>query len=121
VPRRFVRNIRAILHNCEKQGLLVANARFQIKLDKKSRKRGPPPLLNHLRGKLDYLAMVRGNYDALYVKLATRAHSITPMFKYGVQSPQTLQISMISLLMRSDRPRKGCERYRDNAGNRFFA
>jgi hypothetical protein len=84
VPRRFVRNIRAIFHNCEEQGLLVANARFQTRLDKKSRRGGPPTLLEHLRGKLDYLRMVRGRFDGLYVNLAKRGHLIRPMFEYGV-------------------------------------
>jgi RNA-directed DNA polymerase len=84
VPREFVRNIRAILHDCETRGLPAANARFQGTLDRKSRKGSPPPLLAHVRGKLDYLRMVRGRYDELYVKLAVRAHAITPMYNYGI-------------------------------------
>ena len=84
VPRRFVRNIRAILHDCEQHGLPAADARYRGGLDTKSRRGGSPPLLEHLKGKLDYLRMVRGKYDELYVKLIRRAHSIKPLVKYGI-------------------------------------
>lgn len=90
VPRKFVRNIRAIIYDCERRSLSAADARFRANLDKKSRRGASPSLFAHLRGKLDYLRMVRGSYDELYVKLAVRAHSIAPMFDYGVAVAMSL-------------------------------
>ncbi len=84
LPRRFVRNIRAILHDCEKNGLAEADNRFRNGLDKKQRYGVSPPLLKHIRGKLDYLRMVRGSGDPLFVKLALRAQRLSSVFKGGV-------------------------------------
>lgn len=72
-----------MIHDCEKNYSL-ANARFQDKFDKKQRRGSSPHLKEHIRGKLDYLRMVRGDDDLLYSKLALRAHRVLKFFKYGV-------------------------------------
>ena len=84
VPRRFIRNLRAILYDCEKNGIEAADARFRNGLDKKQRYGKSPPLIEHIRGKLDYMRMVRGGADPLYVSLALRAQQLFRPFKYGV-------------------------------------
>jgi RNA-directed DNA polymerase len=84
VPRDFVRNVRSILHDCEANGVQQATLRFLLKDKKKTRLRTAPPILKHLRGKLDYLKMVRGGDDPIYVRLAIRAEKILPTKKYGI-------------------------------------
>jgi RNA-directed DNA polymerase len=84
VPRAFVRNIRSILHDCELNGLQIAIQRF-LRIDKRKTRLGASPaLLGHLRGKLDYLKMVRGADDLIYARLAVRAEKIAPTKGYGI-------------------------------------
>jgi RNA-directed DNA polymerase len=73
VPREFVRNIRSVLHDCERRGVVAADERFRGGIDRKTRRGAPPPLVLHLLGKLAYLRMVRGASDYLYLRLAIRA------------------------------------------------
>lgn len=72
-PREFVRNIRSILHDCERHGADIANDHFQNGIDRRSRRGPSPSLARHLFGKLAYLRMVRGGDDGLYLRLALRA------------------------------------------------
>lgn len=87
VPREFVRNIRSILHDCERRGVVAADERFRGGLDQRTRRGGSPPLGLHLLGKLAYLRMVRGASDALYLRLALRARRVlnggTPVKIFG--------------------------------------
>jgi hypothetical protein len=84
VPRVFVRNIRSILHDCELNGTQTATNKF-IQIDKRKIRLGASPsLLEHLRGKLDYLKMVRGGDDQIYARLAIRAEKIAPTREYGI-------------------------------------
>jgi RNA-directed DNA polymerase len=83
VPRKFIRNLRAMIHDCEKN-YMVANSRFRDLFDRKERRASSPSLAEHIRGKLDYLRMVRGDDDLLYSKLALRAQRALRFFKYGI-------------------------------------
>lgn len=68
VPRSFVRQIRAMLHAWKLDGPTRA-------LDDHIRKHGPTSARTFeavLRGKLAYLAMVRGKHDIIYQKLKYR-------------------------------------------------
>jgi RNA-directed DNA polymerase len=85
VPRDYVRNIRSILHDCESNGMLKANLKFLQKDKKKARVGASPPVLVHLRGKLDYLRMVRGADDPIYARLAIRAEKLSTTKKHGVE------------------------------------
>ncbi len=59
VDRKFIRSIRAMLHNWEKKGLHWA---AQVNLSENH-------FLNHLNGKLMFLRMVRGKDDTIYRRL----------------------------------------------------
>lgn len=71
VSRKFVRQIRAMLHAWQKFGLDAAQQDFWTKYDKKHR--GPhvrtPSFKKVVKGKIDYLRMVKGRDDAVYLKL----------------------------------------------------
>jgi len=73
IRRRYYRNIRAMLHAWEKYGYQKAENEFKTKYDKRNRlrteyKKGPI-FINVIKGKIEWLKMVRGP-DALYNKLA---------------------------------------------------
>lgn len=79
VARKYVKDIRAILHIWEKYGLNAAFATFypRYKSEKCQLHRGEPNLLNVISGKLCYLKMVKGDTDPVYVKLNTQFLRLT--------------------------------------------
>jgi RNA-directed DNA polymerase len=77
VPRDYIRRIRAILNDVRKSGYSSAEAKFRALDGTRIPRAGPPPSLHaHLRGKLEYLRMVRGDGDTLYVEYALRARKL---------------------------------------------
>ncbi|MHB1419863.1 MAG: reverse transcriptase domain-containing protein [Bacillota bacterium] len=78
VPRKYIRQIRAMLHAWEKYGLQNAQSTFIDRYDIKSRApfRETPRFDKVLKGKLSYLAMVRGNNDPVYRKLLEKYASL---------------------------------------------
>lgn len=71
VTRKYVKDIRAILHIWGKYGENAAYATFYplYKSEKCQLHRGEPNLENVLSGKLCYLKMVKGENDPVYTKL----------------------------------------------------
>jgi RNA-directed DNA polymerase len=82
VPRRFVRQVRAMLHAWERYGLEAAEQEFRQKpkYDRRSRRPdAPPPSFGRvLRGKLDFLKMVKGESDTTYRRLRNKLHALDP-------------------------------------------
>jgi len=81
VTRRFVRQIRAMIHAVEKYGDEAAEGEFHERYNvKRSRRPGaePPSLRRVLRGKLDFLGMIKGENDAVYRRLRGRLNGIKP-------------------------------------------
>lgn len=71
VPRTFVRQIRAMLHNWEKLGYENAQEKFLSFYTPKSSRPGKQvtELRNVVGGKINYLKMVKGGDDAIYKTL----------------------------------------------------
>lgn len=71
VARKYVKDVRAILHIWEKYGINAAFATFypRYKSEKCQLHRGEPNLINVISGKLCYLKMVKGEHDPVYTKL----------------------------------------------------
>lgn len=71
VTRKYVKDVRAILHIWEKYGINAAYATFypRYKSEKCQLHRGEPNLVNVISGKLCYLKMVKGENDAVYSRL----------------------------------------------------
>jgi RNA-directed DNA polymerase len=78
VSRKYVRQIRAMLHAWEKFGHDEAQKEFYRKYDRRSRNpdQGAPDFRDVVRGKLAFLKMVRGKNDRVYLNLLTRARTI---------------------------------------------
>lgn len=71
VDRRYVRRIRAMLHSVEKLGLTNAEAKY-------SSNGGKGSLAAHLRGKLAYVAHLKGQTDPVVRSLAQRYNKSFP-------------------------------------------
>lgn len=80
ITRKFSNQIRAIIHAIEKHGLEAAEREFLAKHTKKHRNpKSPAPfLLRVLKGKIDFLGMVRGKFDPLYLKYLLQLKQIAP-------------------------------------------
>ena len=79
VRRRFVRQIRAMLHAWQKFGIDGAQAEFESRYDRRHRCDGGHPRFSAvLRGKLAYLSMVRGSDDRLFRSLLRRYCDLDP-------------------------------------------
>lgn len=74
VSRKYVKDLRSILHIWEKYGFDAAYATFypRYKSEKCQLHRGEPNLINVISGKLCYLKMVKGDNDPIYSKLNTQ-------------------------------------------------
>ncbi len=74
VARKYVRDLRCILHVWEKEGYAKAYSYFYplYKREKGYIKKGEPVMENVIGGKLNYLAMVKGSKNPTYLKLLER-------------------------------------------------
>jgi RNA-directed DNA polymerase len=83
VPRKFVREIRAILHNIKIKGLADCQRDYEAKYASK-RQRHPkaaiPPLKLVVQGKIEFVGMVRGKDDDLYYKFLKTLDDLVPDF-----------------------------------------
>lgn len=79
VTRKYVKDVRAILHIWEKYGINAAYATFypRYKSEKCQLHRGEPNIVNVISGKLCYLKMVKGESDPVYAKLFAQFSRLT--------------------------------------------
>lgn len=72
VARKYVKDIRAILHIWERYGLNAALSAFypRYKAERGALLRGEPNIENVISGKLCYLKMVKGENDPQYIRLS---------------------------------------------------
>lgn len=79
VTRKYVKDVRAILHIWEKYGINAAFATFypRYKSEKCQLHRGEPNLINIISGKLCYLKMVKGEKDSIYIRLHNQFERLT--------------------------------------------
>jgi RNA-directed DNA polymerase len=71
VPRRLLSQVRAMLHAWDKHGLIDAEKEYQAKYDKKHRAgyRGRPSFKYVLKGKIEFISMVRGKSSPVFLRL----------------------------------------------------
>lgn len=74
VRRKYIKEIRSMLHNWESYGYAKANKRFVDCYQQGGRKKynTVPDMKNVIDGKLEYLKMVKGQGDITYLKLKDR-------------------------------------------------
>jgi RNA-directed DNA polymerase len=71
VKRKFLRQVRAMLHATERWGVAGAAAHFDSKYDRRQRLK-KPDFLRVLRGKIEFVGSVRGRDDIIYLLLLDR-------------------------------------------------
>ena len=83
VRRTYIREIRAILHNMRTKGLDECQREYESKYAHR-RQRNPkattPPLRLILKGKIEYVGMVRKKEDKLHYRLVKELDSLIPNF-----------------------------------------
>lgn len=81
VDRRFVREIRAMLHSWRVKGLDDCQKHYEAQyLGRRHRHPGAPapPFIWVVKGKIEFLGMVRGKEDELYRKLMRQLATLSP-------------------------------------------
>jgi RNA-directed DNA polymerase len=96
VKRKLIRQIRAMLHAWEKFGFEAAQSEFYKQYDKKFRSQWKtnPNFGRVVKGKIEYLGMVRGKNDPIYVNLCNRLKNLAPELVKDLKSitPQNERI-----------------------------
>lgn len=78
VSRKYIRDLRCLLHVWETKGYAIAYSYFYplYKKEKGYIKKGEPVMENVIGGKLNYLKMVKGASNATYLKLLNRFNKL---------------------------------------------
>lgn len=91
VSRKFVRQVRAMIHDWSVNGLEEAQRRHHEQYYR-YRDRDPKPSLQRIvRGKLDFLKMVRGPYDPVRMRLQEQLANVWPEYR-EVLSKEKMEI-----------------------------
>lgn len=98
VDRRFIRNLRAMMHNIEVQGWRSNQQRYIASLAG-SRRPGEaaPDIKDAIRGRIEYVGMVRGHEDRIYRDLLHTYEVLT-----GAEEPDRSNAVSVSILHLSD-------------------
>lgn len=91
VSRKYISDLRWILHVWEKEGYAKAYALFypKYKKDKGYIKKGEPIMENVIGGKLNYLKMVRGANNPAYKKLSARFEALQELIFVDSETDNT--------------------------------
>ena len=83
VNRTYIRQIRAMLHAWRKYGLDAAEAEYLARYNTKHRnpQAKPPSFERVLHGKIEFLGMVRGHDDPIYLKYRKQLEDLVPKLK----------------------------------------
>lgn len=82
VRRKYIRSIRAMLHAWDKFGHDLAEAEFFARWDTKARGPHARPVFKQIvKGKIDFLGMVRGYDDPIYDRLLQRYARVEGSFR----------------------------------------
>ena len=83
VGRKYIRELRSLLYIWEKYSYKIASDKFAQKKKKKKsyNKNELPSLENSIKGKLNYIRMVRGNKNKAYIKMMIRFNRLVENIK----------------------------------------
>jgi RNA-directed DNA polymerase len=78
VDRAYKRRVRAMLHAWERHGLTNAEAEYHSRYRDKYRSpfKPPPQFIHVLRGKIEFIGMVRGKADHTYTMFLTKYYAL---------------------------------------------
>jgi RNA-directed DNA polymerase len=80
VRREYIRRVRGMFHAWEKYGLSAAEVEFRTIHDKKQRSEFKKPVLfkHSLKGKIEYIGMIRGKNDPIYLHFLNKLRILAP-------------------------------------------
>ncbi len=90
VRRKYLRQVRAILHAADRYGFPAAEAEFYAKHYKDKHlnpSRGKPSLKTVLKGKIDFIGMVRGKLDPVYLSMMMKLQRLDQGLVKRIPSP----------------------------------
>jgi RNA-directed DNA polymerase len=88
LSRRYVRQIRAMLHAWRKFDLKMAGEEFFSRYDKKSRFGAPAELFKSVvKGRIDFLGMVKGKQSRTYLALLKQYAALDPLYRLPPELP----------------------------------
>jgi hypothetical protein len=80
VQRRFIRQIRAMLHAWERHGYDLAQHEFSLKYDKRANRLNGVYFSRVVRGKIEFVGSIRGKTDPLYWRLLRKYAKLIPNY-----------------------------------------
>jgi RNA-directed DNA polymerase len=96
VNRRYLNQVRAMLHDWQKNGYEAAEKEFYAKWDSSNRspfKSGNRSFARVVKGKIEFLGMVRGKNDSYYLRFLEQLATLAPqMVKLTSTELRSLQI-----------------------------
>ena len=92
LPRKFTNQIRAMLHAWRKYGLNAAQTDWETKYCDKPRApwRKPPSFDQVLKGKIEYLGMIKGEQSMAYLRFLDELGELAPDLTHGRGTPLRL-------------------------------
>jgi len=104
VQKRYIKQLRMWLYYWERYGYDRAYSFFlrQYLADKGNIVKGKPDMANVIGGKLDYLKMVKGSENELYLKLKVRFDALIKIDKNGIDETKPDHLESILSLIKSD-------------------
>ena len=77
VKKIYIKNLRAILHNVSKYGFYLEGCKYFQGIKITDRDKIEKKFINVLKGKIEFLKMIRGIGDYVYIKYATEFNNLT--------------------------------------------
>jgi RNA-directed DNA polymerase len=101
VTRKYVRQVRAMLHAWEKYGLEAADEEFRSRWDKRHRHpdKDPVSFKQVVKGKIEFFGHVRGREHPIYLDFCNRLRELAPELVKNVPAtpPVGQSITMVSI------------------------
>jgi RNA-directed DNA polymerase len=101
VPRKYVRDIRAMLHSWRKYGYEKAESAHYEKHNVRFRdpKRTQPSFESIIAGKINYIRMVRGSKDKIFQNLLRQYHKLNPKIRLNGEELEIQEKTEVPLVM----------------------
>ncbi len=108
VPRTYVRQIRAMLHAWERFGHEAAEKEYYEKYSSKHRhpSKSRPPFRQVVKGKIQFLGMVRGKTDKLYVRFWNQLVKLAPDYGPSLTLPERVSLESVLVFTEGKTDRK---------------
>ena len=111
VPRTYVRQVRAMLHAWEKFGHEAAEKEYYEKYSSKHRdpSKAHPPFRQVVKGKIQFLGMVRGKKDELSIRYWNQLIKLAPQFGPPLSLPKNIPVDSVRIFTEGKTDRKHIE------------